>query len=63
MDNNIIKIDEEGLKNDLKGVIRKIMQVLFCKFMRKKRIFPSPSRSSKLCLPSIRRVVPSAATL
>ena len=26
MDNNIIKIDEEGLKNDLKGVIRKTIE-------------------------------------
>jgi len=40
-----------------------IRQVLFCKFMRKKRIFPSPSRLSKLYLPSIHRVVPLVATL
>ena len=26
MDNNIIKIDEENLKNDLKGVIRKTIE-------------------------------------
>ncbi|SHK79097.1 hypothetical protein, partial [Fibrobacter sp. UWEL] len=35
------------------SAIQEIRQVLFCKFMRKKRIFPSPSRLSKLYLPSI----------
>ena len=37
-----------------------IRQVLFCKFMHKKQIFPSPYRLSKLYLPSIPRAVPSA---
>ena len=39
-----------------------IRQVLFCKFMHKKQIFPFPSRLSKLFLPSIPRVVPSVAS-
>ena len=37
-----------------------LRQVLFCKFMHKKQIFPSPYRLSKLYLPSIPRAVPSA---
>jgi DNA-binding XRE family transcriptional regulator len=46
-------------ENNLKISIR---QVLFCKFMHKKQIFPFPSRLSKFFLPSIPRVVPSVAS-
>ena len=37
MDNNIIKIDEENLKNDLKGVIRKTIEETLNTMTRKPR--------------------------